>query len=145
MLGHDLDARLIELLQQDSRLSTSELARRLGIARSTVQSRVERLERTGVILGYTLRLAAPSAPSQVMAHVSICVAPKDQAAVERRLMRLPAIDTLYSTSGEHDLIAIVRVEDTTELDQCLDTIRATDGVISTNSAIVLSTRMTRRP
>ena len=144
MLGHDLDSRLIALLQQDARLSTAELARRLGVARSTVQGRVERLERAGVIQGYTLRLGAPHAGAAVKAHVAIGVAPKHQAAVERQLMRLPGIETLYSISGDHDLIAIVAVEDTAALDRCLDAIRATDGVISTNSAIILTTRMSRR-
>lgn len=143
MLGHEIDARLVALLTQDARLSTSELARRLGIARSTVQSRIERLERGGIILGYTLRLGAPIVPHDVRAHVSIRVAPKHQAAVERQLMRMQGIATLYSVSGAHDLIAIVHAENTVQLDRCLDAIRATDGVISTNSAIILATRLSR--
>ena len=143
MLSPEIDSALIRLLEQDARLSTAELARRLGIARSTVQSRIERLEQSGVIAGYTLRLGGPPPTNDVQAHVSIRVAPKHQAAVERRLMRLPGITTLHSVSGAHDLIAIVQVTNTAELDRCLDAIRDTDGVISTNSAIILTTRMSR--
>ena len=93
MLSHEIDAELIRLLEQDARLSTSELARRLGIARSTVQSRIERLERSGTIAGYTLRLGATATPNDVQAHVSIRVSPKHQASVERQLMKLPGIAT----------------------------------------------------
>ena len=143
MLSPEIDSALIRLLEQDARLSTAELARRLGIARSTVQSRIERLEQSGVIAGYTLRLGTPAPTNDVQAHVSIRVAPKHQAAVERRLMRLSGITTLHSVSGAHDLIAIVQAANTAELDRCLDAIRDTQGVISTNSAIILTTRMSR--
>ena len=51
MLGPELDSRLIQMLTQNARLSNSELSRRLGVSRSTVQARIERLEQTGAILG----------------------------------------------------------------------------------------------
>jgi DNA-binding Lrp family transcriptional regulator len=120
MLGPELDSRLIQMLTQNARLSNSELSRRLGVSRSTVQARIERLEQTGAILGYKL-----------------------QAAVERHLLKLRGVGTLYATSGTDDLIAIVQADSMAELDQCLDAIRDTDGVQDTRSAIILSTRMPR--
>ncbi len=143
MLGPELDSRLIQLLKQNARLSNSELARRLGVSRSTVQTRIERLEQTGAILGYTLKLNPERDQRSVQAHVSISVAPKLQAAVERHLLKLRGVDTLYSTSGADDLIAVVQAESMAELDQCLDAIRDTDGVLDTRSAIILSTRIPR--
>ncbi len=143
MLGPELDSRLIQLLNQNARLSTSELSRRLGVSRSTVQSRIERLERTGAIVGYTLKPGGATDQQTVQAHVSIGVAPKLQAAVERNLLKLRGVGTLYSTSGADDLIAIVHAENMPELDKCLDAIRDTDGVLDTRSAIILSTRTPR--
>jgi ribonuclease P protein component len=143
MLGPELDSRLIQLLTQNARFSNSELSRRLGVSRSTVQARIERLEQTGAILGYTLRLNPARDQHKVQAHVSISVSPKLQAAVERNLLKLRGVATLFSTSGADDLIAIVQAESTAELDQCLDAIRDTDGVLDTRSAIILSTRMPR--
>jgi ribonuclease P protein component len=145
MLGPELDSRLIQLLTQNARLSNSELSRRLGVSRSTVQTRIERLEQTGAILGYTLRPNPARDQHVVQAHVSISVAPKLQAAVERNLLKLRGITTLYSTSGADDLIAIVQADSMAELEQCLDAIRDTDGVLDTRSAIILSTRMPRGP
>ena len=143
MLGPELDSRLIQLLTQNARLSNSELSRRLGVSRSTIQSRIERLEQTGVIQGYTLKLNPKSDKNVVQAHVSISVAPKLQAAVERNLLKLRGVGTLFTTSGADDLIAIIQADSTAELDQCLDSIRDTDGVLDTRSAIVLSTRTPR--
>ena len=128
------------MLTQNARLSNSELSRRLGVSRSTIQARIERLEQTGVIQGYTPKLNPAQNKTMVQAHVSISVAPKLQAAVERHLLKLRGIGTLYSTSGADDLIAIVQADSMVELDQCLDAIRDTDGVLDTRSAIVLSTR-----
>lgn len=143
MLGPELDSRLIQLLSDNARLSTSELARRLGVSRTTVQSRIERLERTGAIRGYTLKPGGAADGRTVQAHVSISVAPKYQAAVERNLLKLRGVSTLYSTSGQDDLIAIVHAHAMDELNTVLDEIRDTDGVLDTRSAIILSTRTPR--
>ena len=143
MLGPELDSRLIQLLRQNARMSNSELARRLGVSRSTVQTRIERLEQTGTILGYTLKLNPERDRRSVQAHVSISVAPKLQAAVERHLLKLHGIETLYSTSGAEDLIAIAQADGMAELDKLLDAIRDTDGVLDTRSVIILSTRTPR--
>ncbi len=71
------------------------------------------------------------------------MAPKLQAAVERHLLKLHGVETLYSTSGADDLIAIVQAEGMAELDRLLDAIRDTDGVLDTRSVIILSTRVPR--
>jgi DNA-binding Lrp family transcriptional regulator len=140
MLGPELDSRLIDLLRSNARMSTAELSRRLGVSRSTVQGRIERLEQTGAIAGYTLKSGGNWDRHRVQAHVSIGVAPKSQAAVERHLLRLRGVATLYSISGADDLIATVEADGMAELDRCLDAIRDADGVLNTRSAIILSTR-----
>lgn len=143
MHSDELDQQLVGLLLADARLSTAELARRLGIARSTVQTRLERLERNGTIQGYTLKLNSADPRKAVRAHVSIRVSPREQAGVERRLAKLDGIETLYSVSGMHDLIAILTAASTAELDQRIDAIRDCEGVTETLSAIILSTRASR--
>jgi DNA-binding Lrp family transcriptional regulator len=124
-------------------MSNSELSRRLGVSRSTVQTRIERLEASGAIAGYTLKASALAEQNSVQAHVSISVSPKLQAAVERHLLRLNGVGRLYSTSGTDDLIAIIQAPNMADLDKVLDAIRDTDGVLDTRSAIILSTRTPR--
>ena len=94
-----IDANLIANLRDNARASVAELGRRLGLSRTTVQARIERLERRGVILGYTVRLADEIERAAVRAHVMIVVGPKDARSVEAALRALPAVRLLHSVSG----------------------------------------------
>ena len=141
MIDDSLDTRLIELLMQNARLPTAVLARKLGVARSTVQARIDRLEATGVITGYSARLGA--ADTRVRAHVLIGVAPQQQVAVEAGLKRISAVVSLLSVSGPYDLIAVVAGPTTHDLDMALDQIRTIDGVRETMSSIILSRKFER--
>lgn len=138
-----LDADLLALLKEDARLSTAALARRLGVARSTVQDHLQRLERTGVIRGYTVRVAPTAEARQVRAHVMIAVDPARQSAVERKLASVEAVTSLYTVSGTYDLIAVLAAESTEALDASLDAVRETPGVKSTVTSVVLSQRFAR--
>jgi DNA-binding Lrp family transcriptional regulator len=139
----DGDEQLIGLLKENARLSTAALARRLGVARSTVQSRLERLERTGVIRGYTVELGPAARARQVQAHAMIAVEPQQQSAVERKLKAMPAVAALLTVSGSYDLIAMLTAESTEALDGALDELRSCPGVKSTTTSIVLSRRFER--
>ncbi|MEZ5561055.1 MAG: Lrp/AsnC family transcriptional regulator [Pseudomonadales bacterium] len=139
----DRDRQLLALLQENARQSTAELARRLGVSRSTVQSRLERLERSGVIAGYTVRLNEDYLQGQVAAFVLIEVAPKRSATVIRQLRGRPEVQRLQSVSGNVDLVAEVRAAGVAALDATIDDIGAIDGVERTTSLIVLSTRFVR--
>jgi DNA-binding Lrp family transcriptional regulator len=139
----DPDGQLIALLKENARLSTAALARRLGVARSTVQSRLERLEKTGVIRGYTVELGPGARARQVQAHAMIAVEPQQQSAVERKLKAMPAVAALLTVSGSYDLIAMLAAESTEALDAALDELRACAGVKLTTTAIVLSRRFDR--
>ena len=139
----DGDEQLIVLLRENARLSTAALARRLGVARSTVQSRLERLERSGVIRGYTVELGPAARARQVQAHAMIAVEPQQQAAVERKLRAMPAVAALLTVSGSYDLIAMLAAESTEALDAALDELRACSGVKATTTSIVLSRRFER--
>lgn len=138
-----VDRALLALLREDARAPTAELARRLGLSRTTVQSRMERLERQRVIAGYTVTVPDAVEASLVRAHVLITSVPKQSAAIEQALRRIAQVRVLHSVSGPFDLIAIVAATSIGELDALIDQIGALDGVERTTSAIVLSTRIDR--
>jgi len=137
------DRALLALLREDARSSTAELARKLGLSRTTVQSRIERLERRGVIAGYTVVVADEHEAGLVRAHVLITLAPRQSGAIEVALRKIPELRVLHSVSGPFDLIAIVAAASIGELDALIDRIGQLDGVERTTSAIVLSTRIER--
>lgn len=139
----DADELLLALLRENARASTAMLARQLGLSRTTVQSRIERLERRGVIAGYTLKTSDDYEKGLVRAHVLITARPKLAARVEAELRRIHAVRTLHSVSGSFDMIAIVVAPSIQELDAQIDRIGMLDGVERTMSSIILSTRIDR--
>jgi DNA-binding Lrp family transcriptional regulator len=138
-----LDRELIALLQANARESTANLARKLGVARTTVVARLARLEARGVIVGYTVRLASEAADRGVQAYVGITVSPKAAREVVKRLARLPELRQLASVSGEFDYIALLRAETTMRLDALLDEIGEIEGVIKTTTSVQLALRVDR--
>ncbi len=143
MVLDSLDRRLVALLQADARTSTADLARQLGVARTTVLARLQRLERSGVIVGYTVRLGQEEGERGVEAYVGIATAPKSAAIVTQRLAALPELRQLCSVSGEFDYLALLRAESTARLDVLLDEIGAIDGVLKTTTSVVLARRIDR--
>jgi DNA-binding Lrp family transcriptional regulator len=139
----DTDTRLISLLRENARAPTAEIGRRLGLSRTTVQGRIERLERQGVILGYTARISEDLERGSVRAHVMITVGPKNARAVETALRALPAVRVLHSVSGAFDLLAVVVAPSVAEMDAVIDQIGDLPGVERTTSSIILSTRLDR--
>jgi DNA-binding Lrp family transcriptional regulator len=137
------DDALLRLLRENARLPTAELARRLKLSRTTVQSRLERLERNGVIAGYTVQLARPFAATLIRAQVLITVGPKSAARAEAGLRRIPQITALYSVSGMYDLIALIEAISVEQMDQAIDEIGALEGIERTMSSIILSTKFVR--
>jgi DNA-binding Lrp family transcriptional regulator len=139
----DVDAKLVSALRENARAPVADLARRLGLSRTTVQSRIERLERRGVITGYTARLSDDHERGLVRAHVMITVGPKEARGVETALRALPEVRLLQSVSGPYDMIAVAAAASTAELDNLIDRIGELDGVERTTTSIVLSTKFER--
>lgn len=139
----DIDQKLIIALQENGRAPTAQLARLVGRSRTSVQSRIERLERQGVIVGYSVRLAPEHGVGAVRAHVMIKVGAKETRAVTAALRTIEQVRVLHSVSGEVDLIAVAATISVAEMDQVIDRIGALDGVERTTSSIILSTKFER--
>lgn len=137
------DQQLLALLRENARTSTAQLARRMGVSRTTVQSRLERLEREGVISGYTVRVHDQHEQGHIRAHIMIAVHPKQQASVVTALRAMPELRSLHSVSGAYDLVAIAVVPAVGDMDVLTDRIGDLDGVDRTTSSIVLSTKFER--
>ena len=138
-----IDEKLIIALRDNARASTARLARLVGRSRTSVQSRLDRLERDGIIVGYSVRVAPEHDLGAVRAHVMIKVGPKEVRAVTAALKTIPQVRVLHSVSGEVDLIAVAATAAVAEMDEVIDRIGALDGVERTNSSIILSTKFER--
>jgi DNA-binding Lrp family transcriptional regulator len=138
----ETDRALIAALSENARLPVADLARRLGVARTTVQARIDRLLREGVIAGFTIKRGSALRPP-LRATVLVSVAPNEAPAVLSRLKAMPEVDTVHTTSGRFDLLVALSAETTEVLDRCLDRIGEAKGVKSSESLIHLSTKVDR--
>ncbi len=138
------DEKLLEALKNNARISISELARQLGVSRTTAQQRLQRLEKSGIIAGYALRLGNEYLDNSLHAHVNLKVEPVHSSTIINVLKDNPRIETLYTVSGKIDLIAIITAPSASALDETLDEISLLKGIKSTETAIILSTKKGRR-
>ncbi|ATD67140.1 MULTISPECIES: Lrp/AsnC family transcriptional regulator [Luteimonas] len=143
MFIESADVRLLSLLRENARLSTAEIARRLGLSRTTVQSRIERLERAGVISGYTVRMRDDFEHGHIRAQIMITVRPRQTTPVVTALRAISAVRALHSVSGHYDLIALGVVPTVADMDELTDRIGCIEGVERTTSSIILSTKFER--
>jgi len=143
MTMDDIDKRMIVLLSQDARISVSDLARDLGLARSTVQARLERLERHKIIAGYTLKLGDAVRLGRIRATVLLQIEPRSTAAVVARLKSLSEVEVAHTCSGRFDMVLELASQTTAAMDEALDEIGGIKGVRSSESLIQLTTKFDR--
>ncbi len=139
----ETDRELLSRLRENARAPTAALARQLGVSRTTVQSRIARLERTGAITGYTVRTSDELERGMIRALVMITLGPKQAAGVEAAVRRMPDVRALHSVSGPFDMIAEAATPSISEMDALIDRIGALEGVERTTSSVILSTKIDR--
>ena len=135
------DQQLLRLLKENSRLTISDLSKVLGLSRATVQKRMERLERAGIILGYTVKINPDVNRNKVSAYIMISVVPRKTNSIVRQIYKMSQAEMVCSISGQYDLIAKVTEHTTEQLDSSIDAIANLDGVEKTLSHIVLSRKI----
>ncbi len=135
----DLDRHLIALLRDDARSSIASLAKKLGVARGTVQNRLARLEEEGIIVGYTVRLKPQAEAHGIRAVMTIAVEGNRTQAVLRALRGDPAVAALHTTNGRWDFVAELRAEDLQEFDRIISRISLLEGVSQSETNLLLTT------
>lgn len=140
----ETDRKLLCLLQANAREGTAQLARKLGLARTTVVARIARLERSGVVAGYGVRIGGHMDATTVRAWCSLSVLPKAAPAVLRALQALPEVEEVSAVSGPFDYLVFLRCATHEQLDGLLDLMGQLEGVQQTQTSIVLSRKIDRR-
>jgi Lrp/AsnC family leucine-responsive transcriptional regulator len=141
----ELDARIAAVLAADGRCSYTDLAEKVGLSVSAVHQRVRRLEKRGVIRGYTAQIDSEQIGLPLTAFVSLT--PIDPAAPDdypQRLAAMPEIEACHSVAGVESYIVKVRVQSPAALETLLGQIRGTAGM-TTRTTVVLSTPFEGRP
>ncbi len=135
----ETDRKLIEALQQDSKLSMRTLAEMVGVALGTVSNRLGKLEENGVIKGYTITLDADKVGWEMSVVVGLRIVKGELLEVQGRVAADPRVFAVYDVTGEVDSLVFARVQDRDDLDDFTKTVLSTDGVERSTTMVVLNT------
>ena len=134
----NLDRELISLLRKDGRASLSKLADILKVSRGTVQNRLDRLQSSGILLGFTVRVLEDYGVDTIRAIMMVEVVGKSTSQVIRSLRGFPELVTLHTTNGAWDLVAEVQTSSLADFDRVLRDVRVIDGVLNSETSILLT-------
>ncbi len=136
----DVDRRLIAALRHDARASLSDLALGLGMSRTTVRARIEKLRQQGDIVGFTVVMKQDTVQDPVRGLMMIGIEGRGADRITRQLRGIPEVRAIHSTNGRWDLIVELGTETLEQLDRVLGTIRQFDGVATSETNLLLATR-----
>ena len=123
-----IDRKLLALLRKDGRASLSALAEELKVSRGTVQNRMERLTRDGVIAGFSVRVTEADDPHAVRAIMMIEITGQKTLAAIQALRGLPEVRALHTTNGAWDLVAEIHADNLVEFERVLRGVRAMESL-----------------
>ena len=135
----DLDRRLIALLRDNARTPTAALAKSLRVSRGTVQNRIERLQASGTLLGFTIRVGSDDDDTRVRAVANIAIEGGRSGSVLAALRGIAAVRVAHSTNGRWDMVAELDTADLASFSAALDAIRAIEGIVATETSLLLTT------
>ena len=134
-----LDARLLLLLADEPRLGVLECSRRLGVARGTVQARMDRMVRRGVLQGFPPELDLAAMGYGLTAFAVLEIAQGQRGAVAEQLAAIDEVCEVHATTGQGDLFVRVVATSNADLQRVVDDVVAVPGVLRTSTSIALST------
>ncbi|SNT73968.1 Lrp/AsnC family transcriptional regulator [Paracoccus seriniphilus] len=136
----DIDQQILAALRRDGRATHSDIADHLKLSRATVRTRIERMIARGDIAGFTVLSRADVTRAPVRGLMMIGIEGRGADRITARLLGLPAVQAVHSTNGKWDLMAEIGTQTLEELDEVIAHIRRFDGVLISETNLLLSTR-----
>ncbi|MFF9428979.1 Lrp/AsnC family transcriptional regulator [Streptomyces sp. NPDC004288] len=132
-----LDGRLLALLAREPRIGVLEASRRLGVARGTVQARLDRLQATGVIRGFGPQVDPAALGYPVTAFATLEIKQGQGADVRGHLATVPEVLELHTTTGHGDMLCRLVARSNADLQRVIDKVVAFEGIVRASTAIVM--------
>jgi DNA-binding Lrp family transcriptional regulator len=132
-----LDARLIRLLAEEPRIGVLECSRRLGVARGTVQARLDRLRARGVVRGFGPDLEPAALGYPVMAFATLEISQGQGPDVRAHLASVPEVLELHTITGRGDMLCRIVARSNADLQRVIDRVVGFEGIMRASTAIAL--------
>ncbi|MEM0362867.1 MAG: HTH-type transcriptional regulator LysM [Sulfolobaceae archaeon] len=131
------DLKILEILKKNARTPYTLIAKELKVSEAAVRKRVEKLIRQGTIKRFTIEYELQN---EIKAIVMVKSTPQiPTPEISKKIAKIPGVEVVYETTGDYDILVIVRGTNITTINRTIDEIRSIQGVVGTNSTIILRT------
>ncbi len=131
----EVDAKIIEILKADARRPFVEIAKEVGASEAAVRRRVRKLVESGVIRKFTIEVGRPGGASAI---TLVALEPGAQIkSIAERVKSLEGVNHVYEITGQYDMAVFVEGGSISEVNSTIDKIRSMEGVVGTNTIIIL--------
>lgn len=131
----EMDEQIIAMLRKDARMPFVKMAKRLRTSEGTIRARVKRLTAEGVIRAFTIRTASKNVKALVEVKIDVNV---NTANISQKIKKMAGVESVYEVSGEDDIVALLDVMSTDDLNAIIEDIRRLDHTISTKTRLILN-------
>ena len=129
-----LDKKIVEHLRKNSRVPYTSIAKTIGVSESTIRNRIKQMINSGIITRFTIETSEEGAKALILMSVTTS---SPTYYIAERISKMKGVEFTFETSGQYDISAIISGPNISSLNNRIDDVRNLDGIISTNSLIVL--------
>jgi DNA-binding Lrp family transcriptional regulator len=131
----NVDKEIIKILRNDGRTGYIAIGKQIGLSEGAVRKRIKALTDTGVIRKFTVKIGVAEG-AEAIALLSVNPSLPTQE-VSKRIQSIPNVETTYEVTGEYDIVAVIGGMNVVEVNDCVEKIRRVEGIVKTNTMIVL--------
>jgi len=131
----EIDLRIIEILKRNGRATYTNIGKEIGLSEGAVRKRVKALVDSGVITHFTIKVGLTEV-SEAITLISIDPS-FPTSKISQILRALPYVEIVYEITGQHDIAVMISAMNIAKVDECVETIRRMDGIVNTNTMIIL--------
>ena len=129
------DRQIIKLLKNNARAGFGEIGTQIGLSEGAVRKRIKSLTDEGVIRRFTVKIAVAEGAQAITLLATNPSCPTQE--VSKKIQQIPNVETIYEVTGEYDIVAVITGLNVTEVNECIEKIRRVEGIMKTNTMIVL--------
>ncbi len=131
----ETDRKIIKILKDDGRAGYVDIGNQVGLSEGAVRKRIKILTDDGVIRKFTVKIGVAEGAEAITLLATNPAYPTQE--VSKRIQEIPNVETIYEVTGEYDIVAVIGGMNVVEVNECIEKIRRVEGIMKTNTMIVL--------
>lgn len=131
----DKDRQILQILKEDSRAGYAAIGKQVGLSEGAVRKRIKELVQAGVIRKFTVKIGVAEGAEAITLLATDPALPTQE--VSKKIREIPNVETVYEVTGEYDIVAVISGMNVVEVNECVEKIRRVEGIMKTNTMIVL--------